>query len=330
MLDKNEDIGVALVFFSRPKELQQVFNSIKAAQPSKLFLIQDGARDEQDVPLIEACRKIVEKVDWECEVYKNYSEKNLGCGQRVYSGLQWAFDYVEKLIVVEDDCVPSVDFFRFCNLMLNRYELDKRVDIVCGMNHLGIYQDTPNDYIFCETGSISGWATWKRCWEGVDFNLSYLNDDDAIRLLEAKYGKKLIKHGRTLKRKLCNEGKLTSWSHQRGINQYLSSALSIVPKYNLIKDIGISENSANSVASIKLIPRGLRRVYRLDHERMPVNVKHPKYIVSDVEYDKHVRKIMGGGWCRTVYRKLEVLLYRLVAGEFSHVAKKINEHIGRE
>ena len=52
------DVAVLILFFNRPKQLQDVFDEIKIARPSKLFLYQDGPRGEHDMAGIEACRKM--------------------------------------------------------------------------------------------------------------------------------------------------------------------------------------------------------------------------------------------------------------------------------
>ena len=50
------DVPVLILFFNRPQQLSQVFEQVKKARPSRLFLYQDGARSERDLPGIEACR----------------------------------------------------------------------------------------------------------------------------------------------------------------------------------------------------------------------------------------------------------------------------------
>jgi hypothetical protein len=62
------DVPVLILFFNRPQQLSQVFEQVKKARPSRLFLYQDGARNEHDLPGIKACREIVSQIDWECEV----------------------------------------------------------------------------------------------------------------------------------------------------------------------------------------------------------------------------------------------------------------------
>ena len=118
------DIPVALIFFNRPDTFEKVFNCIREQKPSILFLIQDGPRmnkpsDEENVA---KCRQIAEGVDWDCTVYKDYSNSNLGCGKRVFSGLSNAFKIVDRLVIIEDDILISDTFLPFCQELLEKYK----------------------------------------------------------------------------------------------------------------------------------------------------------------------------------------------------------------
>jgi len=303
--------------------LEETFNAVKILKPAKIFLIQDGPRNSEDIVHVEKCREIVTGIDWPCEIFRNYSDVNLGCGARVSSGLTWAFTYVEKLVVIEDDCVPSPDFMKFCSELLNKYEFDCRIDMICGMNHLDTYEKCKHDYFFCRSGSIWGWATWRRAWQKIEFDFEFLMDEEAMRLLEKKYGRSLIERGKRLKLELSSGTKLSSWSYQRGISAYLNSGLSIVPKFNLIKNIGIAADSANSVSSLNLIPIALRRIYKLKIHKIASPLNHPKYVIADIEYDEQVKKIMASSFgFRLASRKVETALYRLISGDFKGVYRK--------
>ena len=41
------DISVLLVFFTRHEQFKQVFEQVKKARPSRLFLYQDGPRENR-------------------------------------------------------------------------------------------------------------------------------------------------------------------------------------------------------------------------------------------------------------------------------------------
>ena len=127
MFEMSEKTGVAIIFFNRPNTLKRVFEAVCKAKPKNLFLVQDGSRGEEDEEKIKKCREIVEKIDWDCNVYKNYSDVNLGCGKRPQTGISWVFEHVERAIILEDDCVPQNSFFHFCDELLEKYADDKRV-----------------------------------------------------------------------------------------------------------------------------------------------------------------------------------------------------------
>lgn len=61
---------------------------------------------------IAKCRKTVEAmIDWDCDVYKFYQEKNFGCDPSEFISQKWMFSTEEKGIVIEDDDVMSISFF---------------------------------------------------------------------------------------------------------------------------------------------------------------------------------------------------------------------------
>ena len=111
---------VAFIIFKRPHTTERVFEAIRQAKPPKLFVIADGPRTDYDgeAEKCEVTRAIIERVDWDCEVLKNYSDINLGCAKRLPSGLDWVFNQVEEAIVLEDDCFPNPTFFPFCQELL--------------------------------------------------------------------------------------------------------------------------------------------------------------------------------------------------------------------
>ena len=175
----NIDISVLILFFNRPDHLSQVFAQVRKARPARLFLYQDGPRGERDMAGIEACRKVVETIDWECEVHRNYQERNWGCDPSEYLSQKWAFSMADKCIVLEDDDVPSLTFFTFCKEMLDRYEHDERIVMISGFNIDEVTPDVADSYFFTSTFSIWGWASWRRVidrWEG---DYAFLNDEHA-------------------------------------------------------------------------------------------------------------------------------------------------------
>ena len=136
-MERKFEVPVLLIFFCRDEVLRQVFECVKKVKPTKLYLYQDGARRESDMPGIQACRDIVSQVDWECKVHTFYQDKNVGCDPSEYIAQKWMFEKEDRGIVLEDDDVVSDSFFYFCEELLEKYKDDERINMICGMNHLG-------------------------------------------------------------------------------------------------------------------------------------------------------------------------------------------------
>jgi len=141
---------VALFVFKRPETTRRVFEAISKARPAKLFLIADGPRPGRDgeEEVCSQVRDIVSCVDWQCEVFKNFSEANLGCQERMISGLNWVFSLVEEAIILEDDCLPDSSFFPFCRELLERYRGDSRISYISGTNLVEKYLKTADSLLF--------------------------------------------------------------------------------------------------------------------------------------------------------------------------------------
>lgn len=294
------DVSVLLLFFIRPDTLKKVFESVAEAKPKRLFLFQDGPRNENDMAKILECRSIVEKIDWDCEVYRYYSDKNLGCDNSQYIALKWAFEKTESLILLEDDCVPSQSFYPFCQKLLEKYKDDERIHMICGMNHIGDYSDEVcEDYLFAKTPTIWGWATWKRAWENWDLSFEYLDDENTIeRAFEnihpQKWANFQIERAKKTRDIYVETGRVSSFELLNAMAMHMQSAYAIIPTKNMISNVGISEGSVHNVGDIRLVPKGMRRIFNMKtYEIDTENIKHPKYVVENQVYRKKLFDIMG-------------------------------------
>lgn len=304
------DVAVFLIFFNRPDTFIKVFESVKNACPKYLFLACDGARNsnETDIILSEECKKIASDIDWDCKVYKDYSTVNLGCGKRMYTGLSWAFKYVDKLIVLEDDCVPNQDFFVFCEEMLNKYENNSHICMIDGMNHLGVYEDCPYSYFFGQ-GCCWGWATWKRVWDNMDYSMSFLDDKYAMKCVERKYPyyKNAMQVGLQKKNILDNGGKLSAWTYQMGISSALNGeGIAIVPKVNLVTNIGFIGGHAKG---LKKMARKTQKYFNIETYELQFPLKHPIYDIEDQNYYDLVKKKFKLNFFDQIERVIRKIIY---------------------
>ena len=321
------DVPVLLIFFSRPGCFSQVFEQVKKARPSKLFLYQDGPREgnQKDIDGIKKCREIAENIDWDCEVHRFYQEKNIGCDPSEFIAQKWAFEHVDRCIILEDDDVPSQSFFPFCAELLERYKDDERINMICGMNNLE-QVESPYSYLFTYTGSIWGWATWKRVADSWEGDYAFLDEGyDRAKLLDSLKMRGMFTDHRLKTWEANRDSGVEHYETILGVGQYVNSRLNIVPTKNMIRNVGNTpEGSTHSATGIEMIPKGLRRIYTMNTYEIEFPLKHPKYVIEDIDYQRRLFRLMGTGHPMVQFwRRIEKAFLILRYEGFGKLAKKI-------
>jgi hypothetical protein len=284
---------VALLVFNRPDTTERVFAEIAKAKPSKLFIIADGPRagHPTDAERCAQTRAVVERVDWDCELFKHYADVNLGCGFRVATGIGWVFEHVEEAIILEDDCLPHPTFFRFCEELLEKYRYNDRIMMVAGRNSVDIF--TPYSYCFTYNHSNWGWATWRRAWKYHDIEIKawprLRNTGWLMSILE---NPRAVEYWQGIFDKMhAIADHPTTWDYQWTFAVWAQNGLAITPKVNLIGNIGFGEN-ATSTKSLN----DSRANATVTAVAFPL--VHPPQVLRDRETDRAVFSRMVAEWFR--------------------------------
>ena len=276
------------MFFNRPDVLERSFAEIRAARPSRLYLHQDGPRPSRpdDLANISRCREIVSCIDWECEVHKRYQESNIGCGPAQFYAERWMFSHEDAGIVLEDDVLPSASFFRYCAELLDRYRCDTRIDRICGMNNLGTWQSADSDYFYATTGSIVGWASWRRVVAAWDATYDWLDDNRSLQLAEDfACNRRAFRAAvdRAKQRRVIGQP-----FHETagGFAQWLNSRLLVVPTRNMVTIIGQTSEASHGPEDIRMLPRRTRHLFDMERHELDFPLKHPRYVLRDSAYER--------------------------------------------
>lgn len=290
------DIGVLINFFNRPDHLHRLFEVLQRARPSVLFLYQDGPRTPADLPAIEACREVVERMlTWECTVHTKYQTQNYGVDPSGYIAQRWAFSMVDKCCVLEDDDVPSDTWFAFCKTLLDRYEHDERIGMITAFNPEERTEDVDSDYFFTTNFSIWGWASWRRVVEAWDDGrYTFMDDHHAMADLRAIAHEKGLHDGLL---GMMPRHRASGRAHYESIfysHLLMQSQLAIVPRVNMLNNNGVTPDAAHFGASLHTLPRGYRRIFTMGrHELDTTALRHPKYVIDHLAFRHRVYRIMG-------------------------------------
>jgi len=240
---------IVYLVFNRPELTARVFARIRDARPAALFVVADGPRPDRpgEAEKCHQVRELIERgIDWPCEMVRDYSEVNLGCGGRVASGITNAFKTVNEAIILEDDCLPDPTFFSFCAELLERYRNEPRVGMISGSHHQLRPLAGRGSYYFCRYGNIWGWATWRRAWQKFDLGMSDWPAWRDAGGVEALFRQKAVRDFWT---RIWNEaaaGKYKTWDYQWTYCYLRHGMLGILPNNALIENLGFGRNATHT------------------------------------------------------------------------------------
>lgn len=294
----NLNIPVAIFFFNRPDTTVRVIERIATAKPKKLYLICDGGRTPEEHNEVLICRKLVEEsISWDCEIIKNYADTNRGVYANIGLGAKWVFTREEYAIFLEDDNLPDITFFRFCEEMLLKYQYDTRVLWVCGTNYLQKYEPEDNSsYVFTKHLMPCGWASWANKYNRFyDGELSMARDTKILNRLKQEYDNKSLYRQQLYNilgtiDKLDDNPKRSSWDYQMAFSLRINGLYGISPKVNLIENIGVDGRSTHGGNSMRKVMT--RRFCGINSFALEFPLVHPKTIIKDITYERRVGNII--------------------------------------
>ncbi len=321
------DVPVRVNIWIRPWCQRAQFEVLKKARPSIMILQSDGGRNEKEWEAIRQNRKIFDnEIDWNCHLYKFYEESNQGLYAMGGKVSKFIWSQFDRCVFLEDDYVPAVSFFRYCAELLDKYKDDYRISRICGMNSLETWNDATSDYFFSRDGAVWGTATWRRVVEQRDRTFSYGKDPYVMELLKKNspsFVYKMIEGYANDSRYGGHVAASEFWSF---FNAYAFNQLQIIPRRNLICNIGYGEGSAHANGAD--FKGSIPKMMNLPVYEMEFPMRHTQYVIADEDYAKRIEKDLGQGSTFVKYQhKLRYYVKLLTHGQFGYILKKSKNKI---
>jgi hypothetical protein len=299
--DQTEPAPVLLLGFNRADLFSEVLMAVRAAAPRELFVSLDGPRagNTADAERCAEVRGVAEAIDWAPAVHINARDGNLGCGRAVSSGISWALARVERLIVLEDDCLPDPSFFPFCDELLERFAADERVMQIAGCNWGAAAERYGGfSYAFNSFAPVWGWATWRRAWEMYEYRLESWPRFKQSGLLDG------IALGRRFRSMMRYEWDVVhagggTWDHQWQYAVMRNNGLSVSPSHNLCVNLGLRADATNLNEADFVFSK-------LPLESMEFPLRHPPEVARNPAVDALFEKVYWHKMGRPfrIYRRL--------------------------
>lgn len=313
-------IPVVLLLFLRRDAALQIVDCLREVRPSRVYLVSDEGRNHSERHTVAQVREAVEAaIDWDCEIVRHYATENRGVYANIALGAKWVFEREPRAIFLEDDNVPEVSFFTYCEELLDRHEADPRILWICGTNYLGDAERTDGpSYYFTQHLLPCGWASWSdKFLRYYDFDLSGADSEQVVARAATQHrdGRlfwQQMQSLRTEQRRRDRGDRYGSWDHHMAFTLRANGLLGTVPAKNQILNVGADELSTHGGHSLSQVMT--RRFVGMSSFPLEFPLRHPEVVAPDDDVERRLGLIILHPWrlrAKSRVREAVVRLFRL-------------------
>ena len=242
---------VLLLGFNRADLCERVIDSLREVNAQVIYFSVDGpriGRKDDEFSVLEV-QRLVSKFDWGCKVITRFLPSNMGCMMAISSAITWFFESEKEGIILEDDCLPSNDFYFFTQKMLERYRSNPSVmHISSGPYFAKSIDSFEFNHFFSTMQVVSGWGTWKTSWDHYDLEMKLPELQIEKQMFSEFFSSRKISNWFTRYVREARSPKSTVWSTQWSYAIIKKNGLSVVPVVNLLNHIGSDERATHGTS----------------------------------------------------------------------------------
>ena len=233
----SKDIGIVIFGYNRPSHLMRVLIALEDYKIKKIHFFLDGPKDSKD-KIVQKQILFMIKQNKKINIVLHKSKKNLGIAKSIINGMDKMAKKYDKIIVIEDDCIPRKEFFQFFKKMLNKKNIFEKIGAICAYQFPNIHKKKD---IILRPIKLNffipwGWATSSDHW------INYRKQKKDMTVKIKSNLPKIIKKLNILVKN--NEKNI--WSLNFIIYNFLDGKKFIFPNKSLVKNIGFDGTGVNS------------------------------------------------------------------------------------
>jgi len=236
--------AVLIVAFARPANLLKILSVLESLQVEIYIFVDtsNGAYLELNTETVKLVRQIQSKNGINVLV----SETHLGVGKAVPTGIDWAFQYVDELLILEDDCIPSVEFFDYVSRFSNHLNSDIRM--ISGINLISKSKRVtlPGVASLSSYPSIWGWYTNVQAWKCLSVYLKKLPNFLTVLGCFLRRPSKILSlsyfYAACIR---ADHSEAPAWDCHIALAMLINNYTCIIPSRNLVQNIGADAVSSH-------------------------------------------------------------------------------------
>jgi hypothetical protein len=242
------EFGILVLGFNRPELLERTLHSLKinsSLSETNLFLSLDGPRYDSDAQAVNVSKKVFDDfAQLLSNSSKLFSDTNQGLRTKVLESVTEAFKTVDRLLVLEDDCLIGESSIGFFNWGFEQMSSSDDIGVISG-TYLG--PGKSNKAFLAKRFSSWGWATNKRTWqrflESSYSQVPLVEIHSELTRLTAKDPFPYRYEYRMISKNLS---RLDSWAIPFDMCLRSENLLAIKPTVNQIQNIGFGDNATHT------------------------------------------------------------------------------------
>ena len=275
---------IIILAYNRAKNLKKLIEILKGINALNIYISCDGPKNNFiDQNNCLEVKKIINTINWKCNLEKNYIEKNYGCKNGVSKGLDWFFSKEDFGIILEDDCVPSIDFFNFCEWGLIKYKNSDSIGGITGNNFLRENISIKESFYYSKYAHCWGWATWRRVWKKYDKNIEFWKKFKLTKEwsnifkqdIERRYWTKIFNN--------VVKKKIDSWAYPWNLCVWKYGKVIITPKVNLVKNVGFDKEATHTTNTFQKFDYNVSKLIKpyTEPAKLEINQNADKYVFEN-------------------------------------------------
>ena len=271
---------ILITAWRRVEKLEELLLTLKKNKPRKIYISCDGPRENfpNDKKLIKKVKKTIDQIiNWDCEIYKQYNNKNLGCRGAMKKAIDWFFNNETEGIILEDDCIPNEEFLIYCSTLLKKYRKNHKIWNISGVNFQKGISRGDGSYYLSKYFHCWGWATWRDRWLNFDnFINSWAKAKENLLLesifrdpLEIKYWSKIFDN-------FYLYGTPDTWDIEWAYTCFINEGYTVIPNVNLVRNIGFDKEATHTKFTID----------NHSNDEMILPISHPTFLITNNSADR--------------------------------------------
>ncbi len=173
------------------------------------------------------------RTKWGMDIRIAIQDRNIGCAASMILSLDSIFRHENRVVVLEDDCIPTLDFFEFTEESFQEMARNPSIGISCGAQFAPT-TITGGEWLLSQYPFNWGWGITKSNWALLK---SMMTDNTKLRFRDTGLSRQEIAYWNAGARRAL-EGYVDVWDTLVVREMIRHKLYSVLPGKNLVRNIG--------------------------------------------------------------------------------------------